>query len=470
MTFLTGSQLVPFDPESAEKRFGYGLSPKIPPIASADALLRSVSGPDTAQDQFPIENFAVFRKRLIEQQGIRKDIKAANGEAETLKERSRLKALQSNSREARAVWFHQTLLRRIHGNQNFRERLAYFWGDHFTAIGKSSVIRDATSPYVEDAVRPHLDGRFGDLLVSCVTHPLMVDYLDQTRSVGPGSLASSKSKKNKRNVNENLAREVLELHTLGVGGPYSQTDVRELAELFTGLSYNNDTGRILRKDFVEPGTERVLGNTYGPDVGFGPIEEVLQDLAVHPATAAHIARKLAVHFVSDRPDPKLVAHIETAYRTTDGDLMAVYAALLEHPAAWATPATNVKPPVEFISSALRALAIPAPVLARFGAKDTQRQFLGPMQKMGQQWQRPDGPDGWSEDDSDWITPQGLAARLEWAVSAPGRLLGELPDPREFAITALGRNLPERVAFVAGAAESRREAIGLILASPAFQRR
>ena len=458
-----------FDPEFAEIRFGCGLSPVVAPAESPQAMLAGLRAPDEMAEQFPIESFDDFRPRMIASTKLRNARRRARGtpQAETLRKEHNL--LKKAAREAMAVWFGQTMLRRAYTPSGFRERLVYFWSDHFTARGKAGVIQRATSPYIEEAIRPHFGGRFADLLIAAVTHPVMQQFLDQDRSAGPNSPRALKSG-GKQGLNENLAREVLELHTLGVGGPYAQDDVRELAELFTGMSFQPAVGFKFRKDQVEPGAETVLGVTYPDTANMDPIRQVLTDLARHPATARHIARKLAVHFVSDSPAPELVGHLEAVYLESEGDLMAVYAALLDHPAAWEQPFGNVKLPVDFVASALRALAVPPSAIQGLKEIQTRGWFLNPMTLMGQRWQQPIGPDGWAEEDAEWITPQGLAARVQWAMSTPQRLFQTLPDPREFVGFALGSHAPGEVVFAAGAAESRSEAIGLVLSAPRFQRR
>jgi len=369
------------------------------------------------------------------------------------------------------VWAGQTFLRRSWTETAFRERLVAFWADHFTARGKGSVFRRATSPYIEEAIRPFITERFSVLLQSAVMHPLMLNYLDQFQSMGPNSVRALKRGPNKSaGLNENLAREVLELHTLGVDGPYTQSDVRELAELFTGLSFQAKSGFKFRKDFVEPGTETILGRTYRDTGNPGAIRAVLDNLARHPATGRHIARKLAVHFVGDNPHASLIAQIESSYLDTEGDLMALYAALLDHPAAWAPELSNFKPPIDFVSSALRALAVEPGKLRGRSEKEIYRALMRPLLQMGQQWESPSGPDGWPEEDENWITPQGLAARVSWAMALPEYLLDQLPDPRNFVETALGHYADDTVQFAAVAAETKSEAIGLVLMSPVFQRR
>jgi uncharacterized protein (DUF1800 family) len=287
-------------------------------------------------------------------------------------------------------------------------------------------------------------------------------------SVGPNSDVAARRKKN-TGLNENLAREVMELHTLGVDGPYTQSDVRQLAELFTGLTFQVNAGFKFNKHFAEPGSETVLGKEYGGDqTRLRDIHTALRDLARHPATARHLSWKLAVHFVSDTPTEALVVAMTRRYDETGGDLMPVYETMLNHPDAW-IPQGNVKQPINFIGSACRALAVAPELISSFDERAFQLNIIQPMGLMGQIWQRPEGPDGWPEEDPQWVTPQGVAARLQWAVSVPQVLKPELPDPREFVQTALGSRGSAAVSFAAKAAESRADGIGLVLASPAFQR-
>lgn len=458
-----------FDPQLAEIRFGYGLSPLVSPPSGAEDMLQRVGIPDPVEVRFEIETFPTFRTRMVAAQAqmdIRRKNRGTDMAAAAIKQR---RLINKAARQEMARWLGQDLLRRSYTRAAFRERLVAFWGDHFSAQGKRGVIRRGTSPYLESAIRPHIAGRFADLLQAAILSPLMLHYLDQATAIGPNSTRAAKRKK-ASGLNENLAREVLELHTLGVDGPYDQEDVRQLAELFTGLSFQAQNGFKFRKDFVEPGPETVLGRTYPDEASLRPIRMVLEDLATHPATARHIAHKLAVHFSADVPEPDLVRALAARFFETEGDLLQVYAALLDHPAAWRREMTNFKPPDAFLSSALRALGVPSAAIAALDENATRALFTEPLAQMGQVWQRPEGPDGWPEEDGAWVTPQGLSWRIRWAMSAPEQLRPDLPDPRDFVETALGGYAPEPVRFAAAAAESRPEAIGLVLVSPAFQRR
>lgn len=458
-----------FTPTLAERRFGYGMSPQIPAPSSVEDMLRGVSGPDVMKAAHPLPNFREVQDKLVLRRRFRGFARKNPQTDEGKQADKKQQAIYREARDDWTEWFLQVQRRRILTPHAFRERLVAFWADHFTAVGKGGMLRFGTTAYVEDAVRPHVGGRFVDMLRACVMHPLMLDYLDQNTSAGPGSILVRR-RPQRRGLNENLAREVLELHTLGVDGPYSQTDVRELAELFTGLSRARDYAFVFRRNMAEPGAETVLGKTYGTGASLQYVEDVLNDLAAHPATAAHVARKLAVHFVSDSPSDALVDHIKQAYADSDGELVACYLALLEHPSAWEMPARNIRPPQEFMSAALRAFGGPAQVFLPMTPGQIRQVFLNPLRLMGQPWERPAGPDGWSEEDAAWVTPQGIAARLEWAVHAPGQILENLPDPRDFVETALGDAAAGDVRFAASAAENKAEALGIILISPAFQRR
>lgn len=458
-----------FDPELAEFRFGYGLSPDLPAPGSAAEMLDLLAGPDVMAARLPLPGFETILPRMAAVQDALRARRASPGrqaEAAFLETR---KALVRELRRERPVWLGRHLARRSGTRDAFRERLVVFWADHFTARGKTAVSGLAMTPHVESAIRPHVTGRFADLLAHAVKAPLMLEYLDQRGSRGPQS-AAARDRGPDVGLNENLAREVLELHTLGVDGPYGQADVRQLAELLTGLSFNFRKGTAFHPRLAEPGAETVLGRTYGGGrARMGDIDAVLADLAVHPATAAHIAHKLAVHFVADDPDPALVAALEARFAGTGGDLMAVYAVLLDHPAAWDPVPGNLRPPLSWVSAATRALGVPAAALDPVRNKDFFRALPKALARMGQPYEAPPGPDGWAEEDAAWLTPQGLAARLQWSFSAPPLILPDLPDPRDFAARALGTRLGDRLRFAAAAAESRGDGIGLILAAPEFQR-
>jgi len=246
--------------------------------------------------------------------------------------------------------------------------------------------------------------------------------------------------------------------------------VRQFAELLTGFSVDRKTGGfVFRPAIAEPGAERVLDRTYG---GGDPSERhalaALDDLTAHPATARHIAWKLAAHFTADAPDPDLVRHVEGAFRRSQGHLPTVYAALLDHPAAWASFGAKVKQPFDFLVSAYRAAGIHAKEI-REDRDRIGRRSIAALRMMGQPLYDPPAPDGWPEAAEAWITPQGLAARIEVA-SAIGRKIGGRVDPRDFLDAALEDSAGADTRFAVGAAAEKWEGIALALASPEFNRR
>jgi uncharacterized protein (DUF1800 family) len=441
-------------------RFGYGLPLVKGAPTTPDALLKALAGPDQMAQTHTTLGFSDILPQLARTQKARQMMRQGDGEREAYRLAVRESAFLAET-EARCGF-----ARALDAPDGFRERLVAFWADHFTTRARSAPERPLPGTLTHDAIRPNLTGPFADLLVAATLHPAMLSYLDQSASVGPGSAFG---RRRGRGVNENLAREVMELHSLGVGAGYAQNDVRQMALLLTGLDANAQDGFIFHPNRAEPGAETVLGKTYGGE-GLAPIKAALSDIARREETAAHIARKLAVHFVSDTPDAALVAAMTAAYRDSDGALMQVYRALLTHPAAWEPKLMKARQPVDFLLAALRALGMTGRELRRMGRGPAQRMLARPMALMGQDWQAAPGPDGWPEEAEAWITPQGMAARITWAMEAPGRLVVPMPDPSAFLRRILGTAADERLIWAAARAESKREGVGLVLASPAFNRR
>ena len=457
---------MPFDPLIAATRFGTGLSPVLRPPESAEAMITRLAGPDTVAANLPISGFEATVPSLATFQAANAAVREAKG---TPREEAAQQAARALRIEISAVRQHNTLTtfaRGVAAADGFRERMTAFWADHFTVKSKAVPQRHLIAPYVEDAIRPHVAGRFGDMLSAVVLHPMMLTYLEQVRSVGPDSKAGRRTG---RGLNENLARELLELHLVGANGGYDQVDVTQLAELLTGLSYTSRGGFDYRADWAEPGAEVVMGRRYPAAADLSSVTAALQDLAVRPQTAAHLARKMAVHFVADDPDPALVAGMSDAYLGSGGDLLAMSSAMLAHPAAWSQQRMKVRRPDLFITAALRALGTRARAVLDLRPGAYQQHITGALALMGQPLESPVGPDGWSEAAADWITPQGLAARISWALRSPAVFVDPLPDPRQFVQTALGGAAPPEVVFAAGAAEKLSDGIGVVLTSPAFQR-
>ena len=441
----------------AHIRFGFGLRPDSRGIDGAQGLLLQLSSSAVLDGALDLDGRTSLLREY--QAAARKQRKGEISE-------DRVKPLRANIGALIRQDFQVELARQVTSKNGFAERLVSFWADHFTVSARGRHLSILRGAFVNEAIRPHISGRFGDMLVASTLHPGMLVYLDQTVSVGPNSRVG---KARGGGLNENLAREVLELHTLGVGSVYSQGDVTELAELLTGIRVTGE-GMNFFPRYAEPGPETVLGVSYGGDEGdLADIEAALQDLARRPETARHLARKLAVHFVQDEPEEGLVDHIAAAYLASGGDLMATYGALLEHGDAWVPELRKVKQPKDYVVTSLRALGFGGTFLMDLTAKELRQGIANPMTSMGQVPNRPAGPDGWPEEASAWITPATLSARIEWAGEL-ARKFGQDRDPREFLDVALADAASDNTSFLVAGAESKWEGVALVLASPEFNRR
>jgi uncharacterized protein (DUF1800 family) len=456
-----------FDPFLAAIRFGTGLSPRHAPPGDVTALLADLSGPDAMAVRYPIPTFSQMQPSVA----VLKDAAKARREARgTPQEDVMLDAYRALSQETirlRAANLHATLARMIDAPVGLHERLMRFWVDHFTIRARTNQVTHGVTPAVEESIRPHVAGRFGTMLKAVATQPMMLLYLDQQLSHGP---TSELGLRRDRGLNENLAREMLELHTVGAGGVFTQAEVRDFAELLIGLTYHPQQGFNYDARQAEPGSETVLGVTYSDAASLDTIHAALDDLALHPETARHICTKLAVHFIGPDPDADMLAQMTDAYLDNEGDIVSVVTAMLTHAAAFDPVKRKVRRPVEFIAATLRALDVAPESVLALDRRRTREKLTTPLQVMGQPWESPPGPDGWPESDAAWVTPQGMAGRISWAMEVPVTFRRDLPDPRDFVEMALGPHAAEEVAFAAAASENRIEGVGIVLASAAFQRR
>ena len=342
----------------------------------------------------------------------------------------------------------------------FRERLVAFWSNHFTVSVQRPPVFGLAGAFEREAIRPHVTGRFYDMLLAVARHPAMLVYLDNGQSFGPNS---QQGYRQRRGLNENLAREMLELHTLGVDGGYTQTDVRELAKMLTGWTVAPprfaDAGRFqFNPDAHEPGGKTLLGVRYR-DGGAGEAETAFRDLARHPATARHIATKLCRHFIADDPPRAAVERIARVFRDTDGNLAAVSEALVEQPEAWADPLAKVKSPHDFVISALRAT----------GYQGQGEMVLGALRLLGQTPFNAPSPAGWPDTAGEWVGPESILRRAEWAM-AVGMRIGEFKAPDRLFETTIAPVASAETAKAVARAPSRADAVALVFASPEFQRR
>ncbi len=442
-------------------RYGFGTRPNEARITDPNVMLRQLRQTDPAERRFPIASLKSRAALLETRRKARSDKKDGKSGAETAEKRAAARLRQQGLADIRA-----TFQRAMTSKSGFRERLVAFWADHFSVAANGPVLSALVPDAIERAVRGNIAGRFPDMLQAVTFHPAMLIYLNQVQSVGPNSRAG---KRRDRGLNENLAREIFELHTLGVGGGYTQTDVRQFAELLTGLSADK-SGFKFRPGIVEPGTKTVLGKSYGAkSPSLDPIRAALGDIALHPDTARHLSRKLITHFVGIAPPDDWVETMARAYLQSGGDLMALYGALLGDKKALSLPLNKVKLPFEFMVSALRAADIPATALDDISVRDVRSKLLEPLTAMGQPLFRPNGPDGWAEAPEAWITPATLAARLRWVGGLVDEVLQDT-DPRKFLDATLGDVASEFLTFAVAGSESRPEGAALVLVSPEFNRR
>jgi uncharacterized protein (DUF1800 family) len=339
----------------------------------------------------------------------------------------------------------------------FVERLVWFWSNHFCVNQEKTVMAGA---YEREAIRPHVLGPFADMLLAAEGHPAMLLYLDNAQSIGPDSIAGINRDKG---LNENLAREILELHTLGVRTVYTQDDVTSFAKVLTGWTIlptvsDPDHGGefVYIKRAHEPGPETVIGKHY-PDTGPEQGRAVLADLARHPATAKRVATKMACHFIADDPPPVLVERLTQRFLDTDGDLKEVTRALIASPEAWEPQQAKIKRPGEWIVAALRATGI---------SGDIQR-IVGGMALLGEPLWRPPAPKGFSDENAVWL--DGLAQRLDIANTFAQRV-GDRLDAEAVADTALGPLASAETRRAIATAESMPQALTFLLMASEFQRR
>ncbi len=358
----------------------------------------------------------------------------------------------------------------------FVERMVHFWANHFAvSIDKLPVIGMGGLLEVE-AIRPHVLGTFKDMLFAVETHPAMLIYLDQAQSIGPNSqLGQAVAARGKRKIglNENLAREIMELHTLGVRTGYVQADVTEFARAMTGWTVAGITGGPMARLVAgtpgaflfapalhEPGDRLIMGRRYAQG-GEAQARAVLSDLAESPATARHIATKLARHFTGDVPPPALVDRLSARFLATGGDLPELYRTLIEAPEVAAPGTGKFKTPWDWSISALRAV----------GTRDVQGQAIaGLMTQLGQPVWKPGSPAGYDDADASWAGPDALLRRVEASARIASRVGGVAFDARKLAGNVLpGGGSAATLAAIARC-ESPVEGLSLLLVSPEFMRR
>ncbi len=346
----------------------------------------------------------------------------------------------------------------------FAERLVWFWSNHFVVSAQNPRATTFVGAFEREAIRPHINGTFEDMLFAAVQHPAMLLYLDNAQSVGPDSVGGFFSGKG---LNENLGRELMELYTLGVDGGYTQADVIAMAKLLTGWTVDrrggDHDGFLYFAALHEPGDVTLRGKTYPSS--FDGTVAAIRDLAHDPATARHIARKFATHFVSDDPSTESCARLEKVFLSTKGNLRALAEAAIDDPAAWSPAPGKMRTPVEYITASFRLMGWPK-------GGDAQKQVQGAIaaaRLMGEMPLGAPAPKGWPDTSDAWSGPDAVLNRIEWAKEVGARLPAGF-DPMAIADTGMGPLLKSDTRLAMSRAPSAGDAIALLIASPEFQRR
>ena len=448
----------------ALNRFGLGAKPDEPTPSNPQRWLLSqleayeaLPAPWAAQPR----TTALLDTWLTQQRAVRQ---APEGERSGIRE-----AYLRQGREAYVAAVGARTNSALQSGTPFVERLVHFWSNHFAVSTDKLLVVGLAGGFEADAIRPHVLGRFEDMLLAVVRHPTMLLYLDQAQSIGPRSLAGSRAggggQQRPRGLNENLAREILELHTLGVRSGYTQADVTEFARALTGWTLPGDDAGAGSATFRfvaalhEPGDRVVLGRTYAGG-GEQQALSILHALVTSPATALHIARKLARHFVADEPPAALVQRLADTFTRTGGDLPSLYRELVAAPEAWVPASAKFKSPWDWAISSHRAL----------GRQELPpAQAINVMNQLGQPVWRPGSPAGYDDTAATWAAPDALLRRVEMAQRMATQA-GAAVDARALAPRVLPGAVSDATISAIARAQSGSTALALLLVSPEFLRR
>lgn len=491
----------------ASIRFGYGFRPGQTPPASVEEMLDQLDAGIAQPPLFPENGIAARRQEIAEFRARYKNLQSKKKTLPPDDYHSEQKLIRKAITDVGLSDKRDRLIQASESSLGFFERLSTFWVDHFSvSTAKTAIMQVVVPLYEADAIRPNMGSNFRNLLQSAILHPAMVIYLDQDKSTGPHSKKAEEKKKG--GLNENLGRELIELHTMGAGSGYGQTDVRNAAYVLTGLRISADCNSVtFDEGYSEPGKHKVLDGVYGGDRrSIDDIVAMLDDLANRPETARYICRKLVVHFVSDDPPTPIIDAMTTAWSSTDGDLKSVYKAMLDHPDSWKNEGAKAKQPFDFIVSALRALDVPVQALMQgpetgennAGKQDMvdvgdmaggadmaspadgkarnskKKQNAGTIamqsiRKLGQPVWQPSSPAGWNEAFEVWVSAGQLTERIAF-VRRLAALFKSDADPRQFLNAALADAARDDTIRVVERAPSKQSGVMLALASPEFNRR
>lgn len=422
----------------------------------ADANARRTARAKQAQQQAKKQQMAAAAPAMSE------DHTQTQGQEKDAAEMAAKQAAEAVPDPGRPIYLQEAKLRTeaaLAADIGFAERLVWFWSNHFCV--SANRIRSMSGAYEREAVRAHALGRFVDLLLAAEGHPAMLFYLDNLESMGANSTAGINRN---RGLNENIAREIMELHTLGVRTGYTQDDVISFANVMTGWTLlppgadpEHGGEFTFNPRLHEPGGQTVLGKRYEQeDAEQG--RAVLRDLAAHPATATHVATKLARHFVADEPPLGLVEQMAKTFRDTEGDLKQVAITMVSSDESWRGPPSKLKRPGEWVVGMVRATGI---------TQIDPVRYTGGQELLGEALWRPPAPKGYPDDEPSWI--DGVGRRLDVANYVAERAAGVV-DPQAIIEDVFASQIASEVKQAVGRAESRQQALALLFMSADFQRR
>lgn len=431
----------------AANRFGYGVlkNSNLKSQLSAKLWLKSGLIEPKFSDDLP--SSIDIRQQLAAYRALKKS-----------KNKTLTKSQKNYHRKTYDTFIQDSLQQLVYSEHSIQWRLLDFFSNHFSVTAQNIPLT-ALSPTLErEAIAPNLFGLFEDMLVSVVQHPAMLLYLNNERSFGP----NSKWGKRGKGLNENLAREILELHTLGVQGGYEQQDVLELAKGITGWSIANvakapDQGFVFYSKGHEPGKRVLLGKVYQAQ-GLEQGITMLKAVARHPSTRQHICRKLATHFISDQPSAELIQKLENTWSKTNGNIKAVMTTLIDAEESWSPSTEKFKSPRDFVLSTLRLLK---------PKKVNSRQFYQMLKQLGQAPFKAGSPAGYPDTEADWLGANALMTRIDLATTIAGRYK---PNAEHLLSQSFADTVTEHTYLSVVRAESRHQAASLFLLSPEFQRR
>lgn len=434
----------------AANRFGYGakINRQIDSNQSIDSYLLSQLSADLIKEQGELPSSGDISHVLMKQRMAKKEAKA-KGEVGKFNEH----------RQIYTQYCSASIDALLTTDNDFAWRVADFFSNHFSVSAQGRIMTALAPTLEREAIIPHINGKFSDMLMAVETHPAMLVYLNNEKSFGPNSKIG---KRKEKGFNENLAREILELHTLGVNGGYKQADVKSLALGITGWSVyhpgkEKNTGFNFRDRGHEPGTKTLLGKKYS-QAGFDQGAAMLKDLAQEDATIHHLCYKLVRHFIADYPSDRIVYAMEQCWKANNGDIPKVLKAMINHPDSQRSERLKFKTGREYMVSALRAA----------GITDLKpKKAIGSLALLGQQPFKAGSPKGYSDKEMDWNGPSGLMTRIEWTSQVANKYRNDIEPLIE---RVFAQNGNEDHIKAVQRAESKKQAVALALLSPEFLRR